>query len=155
MKRYWWIPLLAAALGTALHFFYDWFPNPLVGVIAPVGESVWEHLKLLYWPWLAACLLSRSRHPNFWAGACAALLAMPPLLLGIYYTLGCGFSLSGLALDIALYYLTISFGYLILCLGLRHPGAGRLAGVMCMLAGLWGASLLILSMAPLDRPIFR
>lgn len=37
--------------GTLLHFVFDWFGrNPIVGIFAPVNESVWEHLKLGFWP---------------------------------------------------------------------------------------------------------
>lgn len=45
--------LLLVMMGTLLHFVYD-FSNhsPVVGIIAPVNESVWEHLKLLFWPFI-------------------------------------------------------------------------------------------------------
>lgn len=44
------VPVLFLA-GTLLHFLYglsgEFF---LVGLLAPVNESVWEHLKLALWP---------------------------------------------------------------------------------------------------------
>ena len=37
--------------GTLLHFVYDLSNgNPVVGLFAPTNESVWEHLKLLFYP---------------------------------------------------------------------------------------------------------
>ena len=37
--------------GTLLHFVYDLSNgNPVVGLFAPINESVWEHLKLLFYP---------------------------------------------------------------------------------------------------------
>ena len=37
--------------GTLLHFVYDLSnENPVVGLFAPINESVWEHLKLLFYP---------------------------------------------------------------------------------------------------------
>lgn len=37
--------------GCALHFAYDFFGRSgTVAVFAPVNESTWEHLKLLFWP---------------------------------------------------------------------------------------------------------
>lgn len=37
-------------VGSMLHFIYEWSKDsPIVGMIAPVNESVWEHLKLGYW----------------------------------------------------------------------------------------------------------
>ena len=36
-----------------LHFAYEWSgENYFVGLFAPVSESVWEHLKMVYWPTL-------------------------------------------------------------------------------------------------------
>ena len=57
MKRKWWIICFLSILaGSALHFLYDLWPNPLTAVFAPVNESVWEHLKLLFFPVLVYTL---------------------------------------------------------------------------------------------------
>ena len=63
MKRHWLLTALGAILaGAGLHFLWQALPNPLFALISPVNESVWEHLKLLYWPMLAAALvLARGR----------------------------------------------------------------------------------------------
>lgn len=38
-------------LGVLLHFTFDWSNgNIFVGTFSPVNESIWEHLKLLYFP---------------------------------------------------------------------------------------------------------
>ena len=40
-------------LGTLSHFVYEWSGEvKLLGLIFPVNESVWEHLKLLFFPTL-------------------------------------------------------------------------------------------------------
>lgn len=42
--------MVIIVLGSALHFFYDWFGKlPLVGLFSPVNESTWEHLKMGFW----------------------------------------------------------------------------------------------------------
>ena len=87
--------VLAALVGSALHFGYDLCPSPLVGLICPVSESVWEHLKLLYWLFLASGFLLNRKAQDAqaaWSGTLAALLVMPAFLLGIYYTLESGFA---------------------------------------------------------------
>ena len=69
--------LMTALLGTGLHFLYTWQPIALFGLFAPVNESVWEHLKLLVWPFLLVCgLLAHwaPSRPSFWAAACGSLL---------------------------------------------------------------------------------
>lgn len=43
--------LLSIMLGIFLHFAYDLSnENILVGLISPVNESIWEHLKLIFVP---------------------------------------------------------------------------------------------------------
>ena len=43
--------IFTSALGTLSHFFYDWSDqNLLIGLISPVNESTWEHMKLVFFP---------------------------------------------------------------------------------------------------------
>jgi len=52
------LAFIAATLaGACLHFLYELFPNPVTACFAPVKESLWEHLKLISWPSLAAFLI--------------------------------------------------------------------------------------------------
>ena len=45
--------LAALAAGVLLHFTYDWCgQSPWAAWLAPVNESTWEHLKLLFYPLL-------------------------------------------------------------------------------------------------------
>ena len=45
--------------GACLHFLYVLLPNPVTALLAPVNESLWEHLKIFFWPYLAAALLPK------------------------------------------------------------------------------------------------
>lgn len=40
--------IIAFALCFPLHFLYDKFPSFLTSVFAPVNESIWEHMKILF-----------------------------------------------------------------------------------------------------------
>lgn len=73
-KRFWLAFGIAVLAGTGLHFLYDVCPAPLVGLFAPVNESVWEHLKLFFWPTLAAAfvLTQEKRGSGSGRGAVAA-----------------------------------------------------------------------------------
>ena len=77
--------LFTISAGTALHFLFDWSGRLIpAALIAPVNESVWEHLKLLFFPFLlfsALEALIRRPCPAFYAagtfgqlykGKCAA-----------------------------------------------------------------------------------
>lgn len=158
MKRKWLIVgFLSILAGSALHFLYDLWPNPLTAVFAPVNESVWEHLKLLYWPFLAAAFVltkDEADSRSSWCGLLAGLLSAPLLLLGAYYTLSCGFALHGLALDLILYVLAMAGGFRLA----RHLQKAELpawlCGVLVIAAGVYGASLALFSFAPPELPIF-
>lgn len=34
------------------HFLYKWIPNTLTSIFFPVNESIWEHMKLLFTPFI-------------------------------------------------------------------------------------------------------
>ena len=47
-------------IGLALHFVFSWTGGwRPVAVVAAVNESIWEHLKLAFWPGLLWALLPR------------------------------------------------------------------------------------------------
>ena len=40
--------------GTLSHFLYEWTnQNFIIGLFAPVNESIWEHMKLIFFPMLS------------------------------------------------------------------------------------------------------
>lgn len=57
--------IFVSVLGSLAHFFYEWSGyNFFIGLICPVNESSWEHLKLLFFPYLTwavieYCLLGK------------------------------------------------------------------------------------------------
>lgn len=83
------IPVVFLA-GSALHFAFDWsgYWKPLA-IIAAVNESVWEHLKLAFWPSLLWALIGYAAFkPNawaFWSAKGYALLVAPVLIVVIFY----------------------------------------------------------------------
>ena len=128
-----------------------------VGLFAPVNESVWEHLKLLYWPFLMAGFVLCFRAadaPRAWSGFLLAQLVMPAALLGTYYTLRAGFGVHALWLDIALYYFVLALGFWLAYRLHRSGKLAFLAGVLVILVGLYGAALVLFTMAPPELPIF-
>ena len=159
MRRKWGLVFTLAVLGgAALHFLYDVWPNPLTAVLAPVNESVWEHLKLLYWPFLAAAfVLARGADDarGRWCGLLVGLLAAPLLLLGAYYPLRYGFGVHGLWLDLLLYVLAMGAGFLLAYRLQRRALPAGLCGPLVIAAGIYGAALALFSFAPPDLPIFR
>lgn len=43
--------VIASALGVLFHFMYEWTgENAIAGLFFPINESIWEHLKLIFFP---------------------------------------------------------------------------------------------------------
>ena len=55
------VPVFVCAVlaGVGLHFLYARFPCTLSALLSPVCESLWEHIKILYWPYLGGIRLPR------------------------------------------------------------------------------------------------
>ncbi len=85
---------MVLAVAGPLHFAYEWSgENYFVGLVAPVNESVWEHLKLVYWPivlwWIIGYLVFRDRKKLsairwFQAMALSIILSMLIIVLWFY-----------------------------------------------------------------------
>ena len=51
--------IIAFAICFPLHFLYDVFPSFLTSIFAPVNESIWEHMKLLFGSILLAGIIQK------------------------------------------------------------------------------------------------
>lgn len=41
------------------HFMYDWFPCVLTSIFFPVNESIWEHMKIIFYCLLIGSVLEK------------------------------------------------------------------------------------------------
>ncbi len=45
--------VFVSILGTLSHFFYEWSgSSTIIALFCPINESAWEHLKLIFFPYL-------------------------------------------------------------------------------------------------------
>jgi len=118
------IPVLII-FGSLMHFVYEWSGNStIVGIFAPVNESVWEHLKMTFWPMLIWWLLGYfilSINNNIsaadWFVSCViAELVCPLVIVSFYYTYTGALGIESLILDIFSLFLGIIAGQ---CLALH------------------------------------
>ena len=158
-KRLFLSYLAAAGLGTAGHFLYSLWPNALTALIAPVNESVWEHLKLLFFPpltvFLALSFRADAPRRNFWSTALSAVLLGPALLTAAFYTLTAGFGVRARpAFDIPLYYVCLALAWLVFARQKVSGRAGRHLGALVIAAGVLGTAFVVFTAAPPPMPIF-
>ncbi len=91
LKRYTIIgTLFVLATGPLAHFLYDWAENNyLVGLFTPVNESVWEHMKLLFFPMSVYSLFIifkfKKTYPCITSSLCFGILAGTLLIPVFFY----------------------------------------------------------------------
>ena len=83
--------LFISLLGGLLHFTYELFGyNPIVGVFSAVNESVWEHLKLGFWPIVLLTIIEywrmRKQSNNFFLAKTASAYAIIFVIPTIFYS---------------------------------------------------------------------
>lgn len=158
MKKRWIIvTVLTALLGSAMHFLYELLPSIPTAVLAPINESPWEHLKLLYYPTLlAAFFLTRKAacRECLWSAFFLILLAMPVFLIAVYDTL-VHFGLDSTPVDIGLYFVTVFLGFWATYRLKDSKKLAKIGGYLLMLVILYGSALILFTFAAPDLPIFR
>lgn len=140
--------------GVLLHFLYDWWPNAVTALFSPVKESLWEHVKIVYWPYLAAALLLNRGRPGgirpwllILCGLCGAMLAVG---YGYHVLLGG----ENVTVDIGIYFLLMALGF---WLATRFSGPFRGVGwtiPICMTTGL-GLLIAVFTVKPPERVLFE
>lgn len=107
--------LFAIALGTLWHFIFDLTgKNSFVAYICPVNESIWEHLKLLFYPVLILSIVELilvKKKGNFIISRTLGLLTGLISIVVLYFTysgiIGKGYTF----VDITIYVISIFITY--------------------------------------------
>jgi len=135
------------ALGAALHFVFDWSRGfLLLAPFAAVNDSVWEHLKLAFWPALLWALCENGplhgRINNFRLAKTAGIALMPLVIIVLFYAYSTVLGRNVFALDIATFIIAIAAGqyvsYRIMTADEKSPYLNRIApGLIVLLAVLF------------------
>ena len=117
MNAFWVIAgiIFVSILGTLSHFTYQWSgKNRIVGFLTPVNESVWEHMKLLFFPMLLYGLLVQGNQadPCRTAAYCAGLLIGTLLIPVIFYAYTAVLGKNYLPLDILTFLVSVVAAFL-------------------------------------------
>ena len=142
----------ALALGVLIHFLYGWLPNPVTALLSPVRESIWEHLKVLFYPMLLLGLLPVGKQGRIpWL--CSILLVCCFMLLGgwFYHVVLRGDSL---IFDLIFYGVLMFLGFRlprILWLLAEWPGVGAACAILTVLLA---ALMVVFTYAPPSGILF-
>ena len=154
--------LFVCAAGTALHFLYQWSGESVAAApFAAVNESVWEHMKLLFWPMLLwagaerAVLGGYSR--GFWPAKAVGTLLGLALMPALYYTYTGTLGVSVMWVDIAIFFVAAAAAFLaetrMLARDWRCRGGARASALVLLL--LLSAAFVLCTFVPPRFPLFR
>ena len=138
--------VVATLAGSCLHFVYALWPNGLTALLAPVNESLWEHVKILYWPCLLSGILLVRREPESLGARAFSLLLSAAVMLGVGYLYHVVLEGDSLFFDVALYVLVMAAFFLLPCF-LRTPVWSRTRLLWVVLVLALGAALTLGEMA--------
>lgn len=107
-----WGGVFAIIFGSVLHFVYAWSGNNfIVGLFAPMNESPWEHMKLVFTPLILFALIEYPLLKNKVNNYCFALFSEITLaiifILAVFYTYTYLIGHSILAIDIGSFVIAI------------------------------------------------
>ena len=150
--RFWLTLVAALALGVLLHFLYYWLPYPIVALFSPVRESLWEHLKIIFWPLLLSGLfLGGKRGHTPWIFSLLMVCGLT-LLLGWLYNVVLQGELN--TFNIILYVILMLIGFYlprILWPLTEWPGVGAACAILTVLLA---ALMVVFTFAPPDNILF-
>ena len=149
----------AVALGTVLHFLYEWTGWTFFAAFSAVNESTWEHMKILFFPMLifagAQWAFFRGEYEAFWWIKLIGMLVGVGSIPILFYTYNGAFGKSPDWLNIAFFFLAAGLGYFVEWLLFRAEFSLRVpmaAGIL--LTGI-AVAFVVFTFYPPHRPLFQ
>ena len=101
--------------GTLLHFVFDWSNGNIVtSLFSAVNESIWEHMKLLYFP-MVIFALYESRYFknqfNFWCAKAVGIASGVMIIPVIYYSYTGALGIKCDWFNITIFFIATAFVY--------------------------------------------
>lgn len=108
--------LFTGITGTLLHFVYDWSKGSrFAALFSGVNESVWEHMKLLFFPMFVFALLENvffgKKYGNFMQIRLRGILLGLMLIPVIYYTYLGAFGVNADWFNICIFFIASASAY--------------------------------------------
>lgn len=108
--------LFVVLFGVFLHFAYELSgENPIIGLFASVNESVWEHLKLLFFPMLVLTIwdlfTTQRNNLNFLPARTIGILSGLVFIVAAFYTITGIIGATIALVDIAIFLLGIAVAF--------------------------------------------
>ena len=109
------VTIIAMILGTIFHFVYGFSgENKIIGIFTPINESVWEHLKLAFFPMLILAIIEyffiRKKVNNYIEAKTIGIFTSIIFIIVFYYTYTGIIGTNFLTIDILTFIISIILG---------------------------------------------
>ena len=159
---YWQVAgfLFTSVLGTFLHFLFDLTGGSLAAAIfSAVNESIWEHMKLLFYPMLVFALIEYRawgrEEPGFWCVKLFGILLGLVLIPLIYYAYTGILGVKADWFNVTIFFIAAGAAY---WMETRHFASGSCplgrkpaVAVLCLIT----AAFTVLTFRPIEIPLLE
>jgi len=153
--------LFIVFLGSAFHFTYELSGKlAIVGAFSAVNESVWEHLKLAFWPSLIWLLIEylplKKLTNNFLTAKTLGTYLMVVLIPIVFYSYTSITGGSIFAIDITTFIIAVVFGQILsYSLSKKNQFSKIIDTVTLVMLVALGISFIVFTFYPPHLPIFQ
>lgn len=153
--------IILLLVGTLMHFTYEFFNNNyIIGLVTPVNESVFEHLKLAIFPiflwWLLFYYLKRRKYDldkNKWFLSCCISMFLATIIIpSIFYMIKYGVGKEGMLINIFALYIGIFIGQFIGYYSYNHNFKCKFSNLITLFMI---ALFIVLTIVPPKIPLFE
>ncbi len=124
--------IFVSVFGTIGHFVFEWLDsNPIVGLFFPINESVWEHLKLLFFPYMIWSFIEYfigEKQPGYFSSKIKSVLWGMLFLVAFFYTYSGATGKVNNIIDIISFFLAVALSFIISYISLKNNSTGSRTG---------------------------
>ena len=151
--------IFTGILGSLFHFVYDWSGcNSFIGLFFPVNESTWEHLKLLYLPYLLWSVIeykTLDKNKSLWFGKAIGLLVGMLAIISFFYTYNGIIGKNIPFLNILSFFIGIAAAFAVDSLIIKSGKAESLEKLGISIFAATGILFILFSFMPPHIPLFQ
>ena len=109
--------VFTGVVGTLLHFLYEWLNITVVALFSAVNESVFEHMKLLFFPMFVFSIIESryfsKYYKNFWQTKLFGTLVGLTVIPTLYYTYTGALGVSADWFNITIFFISAAISYFV------------------------------------------
>ena len=161
LKRYTIIGIIFVLItGTLAHFLYDWTGNNhIVGLFTPINESIWEHIKLLFFPMLIYSLIMilkfHQKYSCITSALCFGIIMGVFLIPLFYYAYTSILGTNVFILDISTFILSVLTAFWLSYKLTLFCRLESYTSLLCIIVCILFACFLVFTYHPPDAAIFQ